>query len=81
MEEIDQFSDVPLYRQLALILRGEIESGKLSRLAALPSETTLQQTYGLSRDTVRAAVAALREEGLVFTVPQRGTYVGPRPDR
>jgi DNA-binding GntR family transcriptional regulator len=33
------------------------------------------QTFGVSRVTVRHAVAELRERGLVFTVPQRGTYV------
>ena len=32
------------------------------------------------RDTVRHAVAVLRDEGLVFTVAHRGTFVGPRPD-
>jgi DNA-binding GntR family transcriptional regulator len=51
----------------------------LARLDPLPSETTLTQEYGVSRDTVRRAVAALRDEGLVSAVAQRGTYVGPRP--
>jgi DNA-binding GntR family transcriptional regulator len=37
------------------------------------------QTYGVSRDTVRRTIALLRDEGVVFTVPHRGTYVGPRP--
>ncbi len=31
--------------------------------------------YGLSRPTVRRAVAELVAAELVFTVPQRGTYV------
>lgn len=79
MEEIDQFSDVPLYRQLAQILRGQIEAGELARLDPLPSEKDLQQVYGVSRDTVRAAMAALRADDVVFTIPQRGTFVGPRP--
>jgi hypothetical protein len=25
-------------------------------------------------------MALLRDEGVVFTVPHRGTYVGPRPE-
>ena len=37
------------------------------------------QAYGVSRDTVRRTMALLRDEGVVFTVPHRGTYVGPRP--
>jgi DNA-binding GntR family transcriptional regulator len=76
---IDHYSDVPLYAQLAAILRERIKSGELTRLDALPSESTLSQEFGLGRDTVRHAIAALRDEGLVFTVPHKGTYVGPRP--
>jgi len=76
---IDQYSEVPLYKQLAAILRGQIEAGQFSRLDPLPGEATLEQQYEVSRDTVRRAIALLRDEGLVFTLPQRGTYVGPRP--
>lgn len=76
---IDQYADEPLYSQLAGILRRKIRSGDLGHLDPLPSETSLTQEYGVSRDTVRRAVALLRDEGLVFTIAQRGTYVGPRP--
>jgi GntR family transcriptional regulator len=75
---IDRYADEPLYLQLAEILRRKITTGELARLDALPSETTLTQAYEVSRDTVRRAVAMLRDEGLVFTLAQRGTYVGPR---
>ncbi|WP_203835999.1 GntR family transcriptional regulator [Winogradskya humida] len=37
--------------------------------------TSLQQEYGLSRDTVRHALRLLREAGLVVTVRGKGTYV------
>jgi GntR family transcriptional regulator len=76
---VDPYSSEPMYAQLASILRGKITSGELSRLDLLPSESVLVQEHGVSRDTARRAIAVLREEGLVFTVPQRGTYVGPRP--
>ena len=33
------------------------------------------QLFGVARDTARRAVQVLRDEGLVVTVPQRGTYV------
>jgi GntR family transcriptional regulator len=78
-EALNPYADQPLYVQLAAILRRKIEHGELAHLAPLPSETTLTQEYGISRDTARRAVQALRDEGLVFTVPQRGTFVGPRP--
>jgi GntR family transcriptional regulator len=77
---LDQYSDVPLYEQLADVIRGRIRSGDLKHLDPLPSETSLEQEFGVSRDTARRAIQALRDEGLVFTVRRRGTFVGPRPD-
>jgi GntR family transcriptional regulator len=76
---VDPYSSEPIYSQLAGILREKISSGELARLDSLPSESALVQEHGVSRDTARRAVAVLRDEGLVFTVPQRGTFVGPRP--
>jgi len=78
-ERVDKYADEPLYVQLAGILRRRIESGELARLDPLPSESTLTQEHDVSRDTVRRAIAVLRDQGLVFTIAQRGTYVGPRP--
>jgi GntR family transcriptional regulator len=77
---LNPYADTPLYEQLAAILRRRIESGELRHLDPLPSETSLTQEYEISRDTARRAVQALRDEGLVFTVAQRGTFVGPRPE-
>ncbi|MEU8022600.1 GntR family transcriptional regulator [Micromonospora haikouensis] len=65
----------PLYVQLADLIAKRIESGELQPLKPLPSELRLQQEYGVARGTVRAAIALLRERGLVMTMPQRGTYV------
>ena len=72
---VDHMSPVPLYEQLADLLAARIETGELAPGAPLPSESYLQQEHGLSRVTVRAAMRALRERGLVVTLPQRGTYV------
>jgi GntR family transcriptional regulator len=68
-------SATPLYRQLASLLAEQIESGKLKPGQPLPSELRLQQTYDVSRGTVRMAMKVLREAGLVVTVQARGTYV------
>ena len=76
---VDPYSDVPLYEQAAAILRKRIKSGEWERLELLPSETQLAQELGVARDTIRSALALLRDEGLVFTIKARGTYVGPRP--
>ena len=75
---VDHRSPVALYLQLAGVLREEIESGRLAPHDALPSESYLQQEHGVSRATVRKAVALLRDEGFVYTLPQRGTFVAER---
>lgn len=72
---IDHGGRLPAYVQLADILEARIKSGELPKGRTIPSETTLQQEFGLSRGTVRRAVVVLRERRLVDTVPQRGTFV------
>lgn len=73
---IDPLSPTPLYLQLAEILAEQIERGELAPGGPVPSESTLQQEYEVSRGTVRHAIAVLRDRGLVVTVP-RGTFVKP----
>lgn len=47
----------------------------------MPSERTLTQEYGLSRDTVRSAIGQLRAEGLVTMRRGRGAVVKEIPPR
>ncbi|MFI7448178.1 GntR family transcriptional regulator [Nonomuraea sp. NPDC049714] len=54
----------------ARIARGTYRSGQV-----LPSETTLVEEFGVARNTVRKAIKALREEGLITTVPHLGSFV------
>jgi GntR family transcriptional regulator len=78
---IDHDAETPPYLQLTAILRAQIESGELRPGRALPSLTRLMQDYGLSRNTVRRAIATLADEGLVRTRPGWGTFVTPPEDR
>jgi len=73
---VDHGAPEPAYQQLVDILRARIAKGEW-RSGPLPSVKQLQQEYGVGRDTALRAVEILREEGLVFTVPRRGTYVSP----
>src|SRR6266566_2875230 len=45
----------------------------------LPTESEFQHDYGVSRTTVRAALATLASEGLVLTRKGFGSYVRSRP--
>src|SRR4051794_10285447 len=72
---IDPSADRAVFRQLADLLRDQIESGELGPGEPLPSELRLAQEYGISRTTVRQAIAQLRTEGLVTVERPRGTFV------
>jgi GntR family transcriptional regulator len=70
---VDQRDPTPLYQQLATILRDQISTGQITD--KLPSESYLQQQHGVSRGTVRRAIEILTEEGLVYTIGARGTFI------
>ncbi|UQI46694.1 winged helix-turn-helix domain-containing protein [Streptomyces sp. HU2014] len=76
--EVDHESPTPVYRQIAAAIIADIGSGALPAGRRIPSEAALVQRFGVARETVRNAMRFLREEGYVFTVPQRGTYVADR---
>lgn len=78
--EIDHEGPVTPYRQLADILKARIKRGDWTEGRPIPSETRLVQEYGLARSTVRRSIAVLVEEGVVWTVQGRGTYVGQPPE-
>jgi GntR family transcriptional regulator len=75
---IDHEGDVPVYVQLADILRARIESGELAPRRPVPSKRTLMQDYGVAGGTIDKAIGILRDEGLVRTVTGRGIYVTVR---
>ncbi|WP_127355943.1 GntR family transcriptional regulator [Actinacidiphila soli] len=78
--EIDPGAPLTPYRQLAEILRARIQRGDWAPGRAIQSETQLVQQYGLARSTVRRAIAVLVEDGTLFVVPQRGTFVAEDND-
>lgn len=75
MSEIDHHSAVPVFRQLAEILRGMITSGEVPAGKALPSIPYLSQEFGIADGTVKKALQVLKDEGLVIGVPGKGTFV------
>src|SRR6185503_19643804 len=72
---IDPSADRAVFRQLADLLRDQIESGELGPGEPLPSELRLAQEHGISRTTVRQAIGQLRTEGLVTVDRPRWTFV------
>ncbi|MGW1885969.1 GntR family transcriptional regulator [Streptomyces sp. NPDC001970] len=79
--EIDHGAPLTPYLQLAEIVRARIQRGDWAPGRAISSETQLVQQYGVARTTVRRAIAALVAEGVLFVVPQRGTYVATNDEK
>jgi len=68
-------SKVLKYEIVAAGIRALI-SASLAPHDALPSERDLMASYGVSRMTVRAAIAKLADEGRVYNIRGSGTFVG-----
>jgi DNA-binding GntR family transcriptional regulator len=64
---IDPSADRPVYKQLADLIRARIEGGDLRPGQRLPAESDYVAEFGISRDSVRRAMAVLRGEGLIIT--------------
>jgi len=67
------------YHRLFLLLKDSIERGQLPPGAKLPGELVLADEHQVSRITVRRAMAALVDEGLVTRRAGVGTVVAHRP--
>lgn len=69
--------DAP-FEQLAAILRARVKRGDWKPNRSIASENALVEEYGLARATVRKAIALLVEDGTLYVLPKRGTYVAER---
>ena len=78
-DRIDPLAPKPPYRQIAEIIKRRILSGQYPPNTRIPTESELVEAFEVARTTARRAVGALRDEGFVYTVPQRGTYVADLP--
>ncbi len=66
-----------LTRAIAERIASDIINGKMPAGARLPTEQSMVTAMGVSRTTVREAVAALRADGLVITRQGAGAFVAP----
>jgi GntR family phosphonate transport system transcriptional regulator len=72
---IERRSGVSLWRQIADQILHSIAAGDFAENAALPPEVQLAERYGVNRHTVRSAIAALTQEGVLRAEQGRGTFV------
>ncbi len=75
---IERRSGVALWRQIADRMRREIGEAALGGDGRMPPETALAERFGVNRHTVRTAIAALVQEGVLRAEQGRGTFVEGR---
>jgi GntR family transcriptional regulator, phosphonate transport system regulatory protein len=68
-------SGVALWRRVADAIEHGIADGRYAAGSRLPGETEIAETHRVNRHTVRRALAALAERGLVRAERGSGTYV------
>lgn len=71
--------NTPLWAAIARSLREDIAEGRYAPGDKLPTEAVLSERHGVNRHTVRHALAALVDEGLVRTRRGAGAFVAARP--
>ena len=68
----------PLHITISEQLKAQIESGEYEPGRRLPSEFDLGEMFGVSRTTIRRAIANLIQQGLVTTQQGKGIFVSDR---
>ncbi len=73
--QLNKESPIPLHVQLLNELRRAILTGELQPHTRVPSEPELLEMLNISRTTIRQAWQAAEDEGLLYRVRGKGTYV------
>ncbi|UDF16113.1 GntR family transcriptional regulator [Bacillus pumilus] len=72
---IDKQSPIPMYHQIMENLKKQIEDGTLAPDTLIPSEREYAERFGISRMTVRQALSNLVNEGYLYRLKGKGTFV------
>lgn len=72
---LKQQAATPLYIQLMELLEKDIENGVYQPGDKLATESVMAKSYGVSLITVRKAIGALMEKGMVVRKQGKGTFV------
>ena len=76
---VSHSSSLPLHLQLLDELRHKVKSGLIKPHDRLPGEWELVQTLNISRATIQRAWQAAQDEGLIYRVAGKGTFVAEPP--
>jgi len=66
---------IPLYFQLKEAILAEMKSGNYKSHDLIPTEKELSEMYQISRTTVRQAITELVQEGWLYRIKSKGTFI------
>ncbi len=72
---LDKNSSVPIYAQLEDYIKQKIKERVYLPGESLPTERELTELFGVSRMTIRQAVANLAHQGVLYKIPGKGAFV------
>lgn len=75
---ISNADERPIYEQVYSQIRAAIISGKLSEDELLPSIRSLAKDLRISVITAKRAYDELENDGFIYTVAAKGSYVAPK---
>ena len=74
-KELDKHVPIPLYFQLKELIVEEIKSGLYPVDSLIPTEKELSEQFDISRTTVRQAITELVQEGWLYRIKSKGTFI------
>ena len=75
---IDNKSGAPIYDQIYSQIKAQIISGELQENDLLPSIRGLAKDLRISFITTKRAYDELEQEGFLYTIPGKGSFVEPK---
>ena len=73
--KLDKSVPIPLYFQLKQLLLDAIKRGDYPLDSLIPTEKELSEMFQISRTTVRQAITELVQEGWLYRIASKGTFV------
>lgn len=74
-KKLNKSVPIPLYFQLKELILDEIKKGNYKEGDMIPTENEISEGFHISRTTVRQAITELVQEGWLYRIKSKGTFV------
>ncbi len=78
---VDLKSRVPIYEQIICSVKEAVLSGIMASDEALPSVRSLAGELAINPNTIQKAYSELERQGIVYSVPGRGSFISSNTEQ